>query len=112
MRQSRPSSSARVEHRESGETVREHTDNSQPVVHETGRRIVGDRAYVRIEGSVTQGLANYSSVRVGVSYEMPCEPNLDAMDEMADTLSGLVDVRLRREMALATGVEEAEETND
>ncbi|KRW94272.1 hypothetical protein [Paracoccus sp. MKU1] len=61
-------------------------------------------ARVRVGGSVTQNLGDYNSARVEVSIEMPCLPETSEVERVYLMLSEQVDVMLRRELEIATGV--------
>ena len=75
---------------------------SVPVFHSVPAR-------VKVGGSITQNLGDYNSARVEVSVEMPCLPEKTEILRTYTLVSVEVDRLLRRELALATGVGQAEQ---
>lgn len=60
-------------------------------------------ARVRVEGSVTQNMGDFNSVRVGVLIERPCANTDEAIDATYRDVSRTVDEYLQQELELATG---------
>ena len=98
-----------VQQKLGGDVVEERTGSPSATVNEVGRVVRGGVGYVRIEGGVTQNMGDYSSVRVTVGAELPCDPDILSLDATADRLSEFVDARLRKELAAATGEDDSPE---
>lgn len=60
-------------------------------------------ARVRVEGSVTQNMGDFNSVRVGVMIDRPCVNTDEAIEQTYNEISGMVDRLLAAEIDLATG---------
>lgn len=102
---SQGSSVTTVEHMEVRNSRREvvseeHVDERLPVDLGNYQGPVG---YVRVEGSVTQNMGDFNSVRVAVAVEMPCRPTPEGADRMYQWCSGFVDERVNSELDMATG---------
>lgn len=67
----------------------------------------GPVARIRVEGSTTQNLGNYNSVRVSVSLELPCYPELSEIQRgytfAADTVDNMLGLELERATTLFSG---------
>ncbi|WEV89384.1 hypothetical protein H10PHJ05_83 [Aeromonas phage HJ05] len=71
---------------------------------EQSRHLFDDHpARVRVEGSVTQNMGDFNSVRVGVMIDRPCVNTDEAIEETYNEISGMVDRLLAAEIDLATG---------
>ena len=62
---------------------------------------------VRVGGSVTRNMGDYNSVRVEVSFELPCLPELSEANRVYDIVSKFVDGKIKKELDCA--VDEREE---
>lgn len=63
-------------------------------------------ARVRVEGSVTQNMGDFNSIRVAVCIERPCENTDEAIEKCYETVSEQVDGFVNQELDLATQPEE------
>lgn len=80
----------------------------EDVEHTHHRFQVGQElARVRVEGSVTQNMGDYNSVRVGVVIERPCLNTDESIRACYDETSRLVDEMVQTELDIATGGERA-----
>ena len=77
-----------------------HDAPQEPSILVTGLTRLG---YVEVRGGGTTGMPNYSSVNCSVAIGMPCEPTLEAAEQMYHNLAVLVERLVVREMAYATG---------
>ncbi len=62
---------------------------------------------VGVCGSVTRNMGDYNSVRVEVSFELPCLPELSEANRVYDIASKFVDSKIKKELDCA--VDEREE---
>lgn len=67
----------------------------------TYHSIAGESARVRVEGSITQNMGDFNSVRVGVMIERPCANTDEAISETYDQVSEQVDEYLNNELDMA-----------
>lgn len=93
--------SSSVELRDAGETVSRVENTETPNV-DMGQ-YAGPVGYVRVEGSVTQNMGNFNSVRVSVAVEMPCQPTEDGVDRIYAWCSAKVDACIETELERAVG---------
>ena len=64
---------------------------------------------VRVGGSVTRNMGDYNSVRVEVSFELPCLPELSEANRVYDIASKFVDSKIKKELDCATNEREERE---
>ena len=87
-----------TERREGGQIVDAEESLESPA-YEVPERF----ARVRVEGSVTQNMGDYNSVRVGVVIERPCADTDEAIDQTYRDISSKVDEYVQEELSLAMG---------
>ncbi len=61
---------------------------------------------VRVGGSVTRNMGDYNSVRVEVSFELPCLPELSEANRVYDIASKFVDGKIKKELDCAVNERE------
>ena len=79
------------------------TRHEEEVTHPTYELGCDHPARVRVEGSITQNMGDFNSVRVGVMIEIPCIPTEEAIAETYDIASEWVDDKLSNELDIAVG---------
>jgi len=63
---------------------------------------------VRVGGSVTRNMGDYNSVRVEVSFELPCLPELSEANRVYAITSKFVDGKIKKELDIAANEREVQ----